>query len=189
MAASLLAGCSESDGGSPDDADPAARGPIAIAELAFAAERPDDRDDFRRQPESTYAPDRPIWLYADYSGLAGEQVDSSTGGGDGTDGTDDADGGGSDAGGDDSGDGESGAVAIDLRQTVTVADPEGNLVVESQQTFQEELAPGQLEGYFTGTEILLAGRAAEGEYATTLSVTDRVSATQASETATFRIEE
>lgn len=169
LTTSFFAGCSGDDG-EGDNAgttDPANRGPVSVAELAFAADRPDDLDEYEPQSESTYAPDQPIWLYADFSGLAGEPIDS---GGDG-------------------GDADAATVAIDFQQTLVVEDPDGNQVIESQETFQEELSPQQLEGYYTGTEILLAGRAATGEYAATLSVTDRVSETQASETATFRIEE
>lgn len=167
LTATALAGCSDDSGGSSDSADPAARGPIAIAELVFTADRPEDLDEYQLQPSSTYAPDQPIWLYADYSGIAGEPIESEA---------------------DDNGSGES-TVAIDLQQTVTVEDPDGSVVVESERTFQDELAPDQLDGYFTGTEILLAGRAAAGEYTTTLSVMDGVSETQATKTATFAIEE
>lgn len=168
LTATTLAGCSDDGGGGNNDTiDPANRGPITIAELAFTAGRPDGLDEYQLQPSSTYDPDQPIWLYADVSGLAGQPIESEADAGGSADAT----------------------VAIDLQKTVSVEDPDGDIVVESADTFQEELAAGQLDAYFTATEILLAGRAAAGEYVTTLSVTDGVSETQATDTATFRIEE
>lgn len=171
VAGAALAGCSGDGGGD----DPADRGPIAIEELAFAAAQPTDRGEYEPQPDATYERGDVVWLYAEYAGVSGEPVD-----GDGGEGGSDS----SEEGPEDEG---QPAVEIDLHQTVTVDDPDGERIVESETPFATELTTPQLAGYYTSTEILLPGDAASGEYETTVTVTDRVSETEATKRAAFRI--
>lgn len=183
VAATALAGCSEGEG----DAGPADRGPIEIQRFAFAADRPTGYDEYESQPNATYERGDLVWLYADYGGLSGEPVEVEPR--EAGDESGDADDGGDDGEGEDSQD-DAGptTVEIDLHQSLTVADPDGEPIVEDEATFREELAAPQLERYFTGTEILLPGDVRAGEYQTTVSITDRISETETSATATFRIE-
>lgn len=157
VATAILAGCS-GDGGGDDD--PADRGPIAVTELALAAERPAGYDDYELQPDATYESDEKVWLYAELSGLSGVPAE----------------------------DGDSTMVDIDLVQTVTVEGPAGNVLVDSTQRFERTLDVRQLDAFFVGTDVVLSGTVATGTYAATLAYTDQVSQTETTESATFSIE-
>jgi hypothetical protein len=173
----LLAGCS-GDGGEDDPAD---RGPIEIRQLAFAAGRPAGYDEYEDQPGATYGRGDVVWLYADYEGLSGEPIEPES---EEESGDQDGASGGNDTRQDD----EPTRVDIDLQQSLSVTHLDDGPIVEDEATFQETLAVPQLDRYFTGTEILLPGDVGTGEYETTVTVTDRVSETEDSATATFRIE-
>lgn len=147
------------DGGSSSPAD---RGPIGVAELAFTAERPAGFDDYDPQPGATYAADERIWLYVELSGLAGEPVEDET---------------------------DSSMVEIELVQTVTVEAPDGSVLVDATDRFEPTLAARQLDSFFVGTDVVLDGSVSTGEYTVTLAYADRVSDSETTETATFRIED
>jgi len=189
-----LAGCS---GGGGND-DPSSRGPVSIEEVAFAAGRPNGYGEYEPQPDATYGPDDVVWIYAELSAISGEPVnesdganrsdetESGAGDGDGDGASSDGDGASSDD------DGASGAeetiVDVDLRQTLRVEDPDGALVAETTAEIQQTLSVRQLDAFYIATDVLTAGTPAVGEYTATITVTDRVSETETTETATFSIE-
>ena len=183
--AALLAGCS---GGGGND-DPSSRGPVSIEEVAFAAGRPNGYGEYEPQPDATYGPDDVVWIYAELSAISGEPVNES----DGANRSDEAESGAGDGDGASSdGDGATGAeetiVDVDLRQTLRVEDPDGALVVETTAEIQQTLSVRQLDAFYIATDVLTAGTPAVGEYTATITVTDRVSETETTETATFSIE-
>ncbi|AGN00179.1 hypothetical protein L593_01130 [Salinarchaeum sp. Harcht-Bsk1] len=177
-----LAGCS---GGGGDD-DPSSRGPVSIDELAFAAGRPDGYAAYEPQPDSVYGPNDVVWVYLAVSDVSGEPVVESDAANQSEQTGDES----SSAGGDDGGSAgeEETIVDVDLRQRLRVEAPDGSLVAESTDEFQPTLSVRQLDSFFVATDVLHAGTPTPGEHETTVTLTDRVSETEATESATFSIE-
>jgi|GEM_PF-3561056 len=188
VATTSLAGCSVLGGGGGDD-DVTDRGPVTIDELRWIDGRPEGYDEYEPQTEATYSPDETIWLYLAVSDISGEPIEDADAAG--------ATGEEQDATAADTSNGATDGSAppeeperfrIDLRQELFVTDPEDEVAVSLDETFDRTLTANQLDAFYVATQIVLLGSDPVGEYEATVAIEDRVSGTSDEAVGTFRIE-
>lgn len=159
VASAALVGAAGCGGDGTDDVDPADRGPLAVSEFAFAADRPTAYGEYAPQPDDTYAPGDTVWLYAELDGVAGEPVD----------------------------DGE--VVRIDLRQHVTVEGPDGDALRSQTDAHDDRFEPETLERFYATTDVGLGPAVDAGSYDVAVTFTDAISGTEADATGSFQVED
>lgn len=148
-----LAGCTNQDA----DEDPSERGPLSVADFAFAAEEPTGYGEYTEQPDATYARGETLWLYVELDGLAGEPVDDG--------------------------------VQIDLEQVLRLEHEEHGQISETPDVRDDVLQSNQLERFSVQNGFEIGSQFATGEYTLTMSFTDNVSETSATESGTFHVAE
>lgn len=156
-AASGLAGCGSGGGADGSDVPPAERGPLEIAEFAFAASEPPSAGEYEPQPERTYQDGDTVWLYTRLEGLAADPLDADD------------------------------RVRIDLREHVAVEGPGGQQLLDREFTFRERLAAEQLERFYVTNDFGLAPSTEEGAYTVSVAFADRVSGTEAETSGIFAV--
>lgn len=161
-----VAGCGSETDASGDSTSPQDRGPLEIAELAFATARPADFGEYEPQPEATYALDDTVWIYVALGGVAASRTapEETAGAGD-------------------------GQLRTDLREHVVVESPGGGTVRDRELRHDEVVESEELDRFYVTHDLRLTPSGEPGTYAVTVEFSDAVSGTGDSRSDEFRVTE